>query len=250
MFYIHGQNCSSEKGRLKVITSCKGKVGLVRMRREKKENIWPSSIAVRPFKWDSCVATPRIFFCLIYICNNWCKKIFIAKTGTEDSLLSKDYSNQWTVSLCSFPFFHTINPVFLSVVQRFNGNRRGQPYSAEFIALHLLLKQRTVIKEFAVQRTKGYHPGYQKSWVYVSPDTEETWQCCFHYCIKGQQTPPISCECNPTQGGHSLRMVTKASPSCEMEKETFSVQDWWLAPAGTSHCQGLRNFLWSSEPEL
>lgn len=54
---------------------------------------------------------------------------------------------------------------FLSVVQRFNGNRRGQPYPAELLALHLYLKQHTVVKEFAVQRVKGHHPGYQKSWV-------------------------------------------------------------------------------------
>lgn len=50
-------------------------------------------------------------------------------------------------------------------MQRFSRNRRGQPYPAEFIALYLLLKQRTVIKESEVQRVKGHHPRYQKSWV-------------------------------------------------------------------------------------
>ena len=103
------------------------------------------------------------FLSYLYICKNWCKKVFTAKTGTEDCPLTKDYSNQRTVSLCSFPIFHTVDPGFLSVVQRFNGDRRGQPSPPEFIALHLLLKERTVVTEFAVQRMKGYHPGYQKS---------------------------------------------------------------------------------------
>lgn len=62
------------------------------------------------------------FLSYIYICKNWCKKVFTAKTDTEDSPLTKDYSNQCTVSLCSFPIFHTVDPGFPSVVQRLNGD--------------------------------------------------------------------------------------------------------------------------------
>lgn len=130
MFYIHGHNCSSEKGRLKVKTSCKGKVGLVRMGRKKKELMTQRHSSQAIQTGFLCYYSKDFFLLYRCVCKNWCKKVFVAKTGTDNSPLSKDYRNQWAFSLCSFPSFHTINPGVLSVVQRFSGNSRGQPCPA------------------------------------------------------------------------------------------------------------------------
>lgn len=183
----------------------------------------------------------------MYICY-----VCILKIGAKNSsqqrlvqrILSKDYSNQWTVSLCSFP---TMNPGLLSVAQKFNRNRRVQPYPAEFTALHLW-KQHSD-KRICISKSEGIPPRVSEKLSFSFLWYKRNSECCIHYSNKGQQTCPTSCEYKPTQGG-LISLLNKASVPWEMEKETFSVQDWWLGPAGISHCHRLRTSLWSSESEF
>lgn len=50
-----------------------------------------------------------------------------------------------------------------SIVQRFTGNSRGQPYLDEFIAPQQSFEIMQNDKEFAVQTVKRYHPECKKS---------------------------------------------------------------------------------------
>lgn len=76
-----------------------------------------------------------------------------------------------------------------------------------------------MIKEFAFQKVKGYHPGYQKSRVYASSDTKENLNFVSTILTKDSRPAPFHVNAIPHKVGTLLRLLTKVSPPGRWRKK-------------------------------
>lgn len=192
------------------------------------------------------------FLCQHYKGVNICKKIG-ARKSLQQSLLRRTllYPRVTVINgllHCTHSlFFPTVYPGLLSVVQRFNRNRRVQPYPAEFTALHLW-KQHSDIR-ICISENEGIQSRVSQKLSLRFLWHKRNLTVLYPLLYQRRADLPYFMWMQ-SHTRWALSKTAYQSPSWDMDKETFSVQDWWLAPAGISHCHGLRTFLWSSETEL